>query len=145
MALIGFSLFALTQGSVKIPVFNVLEILKTHAENEGIKASHIFIVREVRLPRIILAAFVGGTLSVIGAAFQAIFKNPMADPYVMGISSGAAFGATLGIVFGLGQSILGMSAVSSMAFIGALVTMLVVYTLAQVGGRVSTTDRKSVV
>ena len=139
MALIGFSLFALTQGSVKIPVFNVLEILKTHAENEGIKASHIFIVREVRLPRIILAAFVGGTLSVIGAAFQAIFKNPMADPYVMGISSGAAFGATLGIVFGLGQSILGMSAVSSMAFIGALVTMLVVYTLAQVGGRVSTT------
>lgn len=139
LALIGFSLFALTQGSVKIPVFNVVEILKNSSNHEAIKASHIFIVRAVRLPRIVLAIFVGGTLSVIGATFQALFKNPMADPYVMGISSGAAFGATVGIVFGWGQSLMGMGAVSSMAFVFALLTMMIVYSLSQVGGRVSTT------
>lgn len=139
ISLIGFATFSVTQGSVKIPVSNVISILFSNEVTESIKPAHIFIVENVRLPRILLSASVGGMLAVIGTVFQALFKNPMADPYVMGVSSGAAFGATLGIVFGLGISFTGMSLVSMMAFVGAMVTMLVVYTLASAGGKISTT------
>ena len=139
MALLIFATFAVTQGSVKIPVSNVVDILFATSEADAIKPSHVFIVNNVRLPRILLAAMVGGILSVIGAVFQALFKNPMADPYVMGVSAGAAFGATLGIVFGFGISFAGMSMISMMAFAGAMITIFIVYNLARIGGKVSTT------
>lgn len=126
--------FSVAQGSVKIPVKDVIGVLFAGE----IKPSHAFIVKQVRLPRVLLSAIVGGTLSVIGASFQAIFKNPMADPYVMGVSSGAAFGATLGIVFGLGVSFAGLNVISFMAFLGALLTVLLVYNLAKIGNKVST-------
>lgn len=136
-------LWALTKGSVKIPISDVVEILKaflTRQDYGDLRASHVFIVTEVRMPRIILSALVGGILSVIGASFQAIFKNPMADPYVMGVSSGAAFGATLAIVLGLGSGlgIIGLSGISLMAFVGALSTVFIVYNLARHGQKVST-------
>lgn len=137
---IFFSIFAITQGSVEIPASNVVKIIMGEAAETAIKPSHIFIVQTVRLPRILLSAMVGGLLAVVGAAFQAIFKNPMADPYVMGVSSGAAFGATIGILFGIGMSFMGIGAISLMAFIGALSTMLLVYSLALVGRKISTTS-----
>lgn len=132
--------YAIAKGSVNIPVTHVATILKSAVFGglpQWIEPTDAFIVMQVRLPRILLAAMVGGTLSVIGAAFQAIFRNPMADPYVMGISSGAAFGATLGIVFGLGASFIGLSAISMMAFAGALLTVLLVYNLARTGTKIS--------
>ncbi len=138
-ALIGFAIFAITQGSVKIPVSNVVSIICSGKSIDTIKPAHIFIVENIRLPRILLSASVGGMLAVIGTVFQALFKNPMADPYVMGVSSGAAFGATLGIIFSVGVSLAGMGLVSMMAFVGAMITMLVVYSLASVGGKISTT------
>ncbi len=140
IALLLTMLFAIAQGSVRIPIPHVATIIQAAIFGDlpgSIEATDAFIVMQVRLPRILLAAMVGGTLSVIGAAFQAIFRNPMADPYVMGISSGAAFGATLGIVFGLGASLLGLSAISMMAFAGALLTVLLVYALARTGNKVS--------
>lgn len=143
LLLIGLCLtmiYAIAKGSVTIPIAHVAGILKTALWGTlpaTIEPTNQFIVMQVRLPRILLSAMVGGTLSVIGAAFQAIFRNPMADPYVMGISSGAAFGATLGIVFGLGASFIGLSAISVMAFVGALLTVLVVYSLARTGSKVS--------
>lgn len=130
---------AITQGSVKIPVLDVVNTIFKTEGADTVKASHQFIIMSIRFPRIVLAAMVGGILSVVGVVFQAIFKNPMADPYVMGVSAGAAFGATLGIVFGLGVSFLGMGVISMMAFVGALSTMLIVYVLANGRGRVSTT------
>ena len=139
IALIGFAIFAITQGSVKIPVSNVVSIICSGKSIDTIKPAHIFIVENIRLPRILLSASVGGMLAVIGTVFQALFKNPMADPYVMGVSSGAAFGATLGIIFSVGVSLAGMGLVSMMAFVGAMITMLVVYSLASVGGKISTT------
>ncbi len=139
LLLIIIAIFAVTQGSVKIPVSQVVKIIIGSNDTALIKPSYIFIVNQVRLPRIILSILVGGVLSVIGTVFQAVFKNPMADPYVMGVSSGAAFGATIGIIFGLGISIAGLGIVSVMAFIGAFATMLLVYQLSKVGGRVSTT------
>jgi len=139
LSLILFAIFAVTQGSVKIPVSDVVDIVFSTKAADSIKPAHLFIVNNVRMPRIVLAAMVGGILAVIGAVFQALFKNPMADPYVMGVSAGAAFGATLGIVFGIGISFFGLSMISMMAFAGAMVTIFIVYNLARIGGKVSTT------
>lgn len=97
------------------------------------------ILWQVRMPRILLAATVGMGLSVVGAALQGLFKNPMADPYIMGVSSGAALGASLGITL-LGLGILqGGFTVQLMAFIGALLTVYLVYEIAKVGHRVPIT------
>ncbi|GAB6106195.1 FecCD family ABC transporter permease [Fusibacter bizertensis] len=139
LLLLVITVFAVTQGSVKIPVSQVVKIIFNNKDLADVKPSYIFIVNQVRLPRIILAILVGGVLSICGTVFQAVFKNPMADPYVMGVSSGAAFGATIGIVFGFGINIAGLGMVSLMAFLGAFFTMLMVYQLSKVGGRVSTT------
>lgn len=137
--LIIMAIFAVTQGNVKISVPDVVKITLGLDDSTTIKASHSFIVMQVRIPRILLSLLVGGMLSVIGTIFQALFRNPMADPYVMGVSSGAAFGATIGILFGVGGTFLGMGMVSMLAFIGAMITILCVYQLARVGGKVSTT------
>lgn len=133
---------SMAQGSIQIPVRHVIGIIKSLFSgtlSSEIKETHAFILTEVRMPRIMIAALVGGTLSVIGASFQAIFKNPMADPYIMGVSSGAAFGATVGIVMGISSSYAGMSMTSVLAFAGALTTVFLVYQLARTGTKVSTT------
>lgn len=113
-----------------IPVLNKLVSL------HGIKETSVIIVLNLRLPRIILASLVGAGLSVTGASFQGIFKNPMADPYILGISSGAAFGATLAIVFGIEFTIIGMSFTTICAFFSALLTTMAVYNIAKVGYKV---------
>lgn len=141
-ALFITGLFSLTQGSVKIPVSNIVRVIMMemgYGVDDTVKPAHIFIVTNVRLPRIIISSIVGGILAIIGVAFQAIFKNPMADPYVMGISSGAAFGATLGIVFGWGVNFAGQGMISGMAFVGAVSTVFIVYNMAKFGAKVSTT------
>jgi len=83
------------------------------------------IVFKIRLPRIILAALVGFALSLGGVVFQALLRNPLADPFILGVSSGAAFGAILGIFFGLGFTV----GVPVMSFAGALLTVSLVMTL----------------
>ncbi len=88
------------------------------------------------MPRILTAALVGAALSVAGIVYQGIFRNPMAEPYTIGASSGAALGATIAIVLGIGVSILGASTTPIFAFIGCLGTVLLVYTISRVGGRV---------
>lgn len=136
--LAGTAIFAMTQGSISIPVSHVFQILTGDTAN--LKDSHIYIVIHVRLPRILLASMVGASLACIGAAFQAVFRNPMADPYIMGVSSGAAFGATIGLVLGFGVSLFGYSMISSMAFFCALASVALVYALAQYRGRITTTS-----
>ncbi|AEB76062.1 iron (III) dicitrate transport system permease protein [Clostridium botulinum BKT015925] len=116
----------------KIPIFNKYIAL------EGIKETSKLIILNLRLPRVLLACLVGAGLSVVGACFQSIFKNPMADPYTLGVSSGAAFGATLTIVLNLGGSFLGIGWMSVGAFIGALITVIIVYFIAKVGSKIPT-------
>lgn len=94
------------------------------------------IVWELRLPRTLLAAIVGAGLSVAGVAIQALVRNALADPYILGVSSGASVGATLVILFGFLTG-LGSYAISAAAFAGALAAMVVVYVVAQQGGRVA--------
>jgi len=92
------------------------------------------VILQLRLPRVISAVYVGTALSVAGVVFQCIFGNPMADPYVLGIASGAGFGATLVIVTGVGLSALGVFyAIPLMAFIFAMLTLLLVYSIARSG------------
>jgi iron complex transport system permease protein len=94
------------------------------------------VVLAIRLPRVLMGCIVGAALSLAGAVLQGIFRNPMADPYVMGISSGAALGASLAIVLGVGFTIFGMAAISTMAFVMAMASIMIVYNLSRVGGRV---------
>lgn len=87
----------------------------------------------IRFPRVILALAVGMGLSVCGSIMQAVVKNPLADPYVLGISSGASLGATLAILFGFGY-MFGAHSVGFMAFLGAMATSFVVLFLSHTGG-----------
>ena len=82
------------------------------------------VVTEVRLPRILTAAIVGAGLAISGVVFQGILLNPLADPYTLGVSAGAAFGASIALLFGL--SFLGAYAVPLFAFIGAISTLFFV-------------------
>ncbi len=90
----------------------------------------VAIVRELRAPRVLLAFLVGGCLAVTGAALQALVRNPLADPYLLGLSGGAGVGAVLAIALHLG----GPWAVPAAAFVGALVAIGLVYRLALVAG-----------
>jgi len=97
------------------------------------------IVLRVRLPRVLLASLVGASLAVAGVLFQALLRNPLADPYVLGVSGGAAVGGIL--VMSLGGAVgLGAGAVPSGAFAGAILTTVVLYAIAGSRGRVSATN-----
>lgn len=91
----------------------------------------------VRLPRALMAAMVGAALALAGATFQAVFRNPLADPYILGASSGAALGAAAAIVFGLGAGALARLALPAAAFVGSLLAVGMAYLLARRAGGVS--------
>ncbi|MDD2414361.1 MAG: iron ABC transporter permease [Eubacteriaceae bacterium] len=103
---------------------------------ENINPGYTAIIWNVRLPRVLLGFLAGGALAVCGAGFQGIFKNPMADPYILGVSSGAALGASIGIVLHFGSSFMGMGGTAVLAFAGAFATILLVYRISRVGRRV---------
>lgn len=88
----------------------------------------------IRLPRLVLAGAVGCCLALCGVVMQAIVKNPLADPYVLGISSGANLGVTVAVLLGVGY-VLGGNSVGVLAFLGALAVSFAVITLANLGGR----------
>ncbi|MEG0914128.1 MAG: iron ABC transporter permease [Christensenellaceae bacterium] len=98
----------------------------------------INIFMNIRLPRAIGAFVVGAALSVAGCCLQGVFKNPMADPYVLGISSGAALGATVAMVFFQSTTFFGASAVMLFSFIGAICAIFIAYNISKVKGKVST-------
>ncbi len=104
------------------------EFLHLDVDMEGITDGSITIIRSVRLPRVVLGFLAGASLAVCGAGFQGIFKNPMADPFVLGVSSGAALGAAIGIVLHFGTTLL--------AFVGAFLTITLVYNISKVGKKV---------
>ncbi|MEA1884736.1 MAG: iron chelate uptake ABC transporter family permease subunit, partial [Thermotogota bacterium] len=94
-----------------------------------------YVVIEVRLPRILSSALAGAALSIAGTGFQGVLLNPLADPYTLGISTGAAFGAAMSIVFG--WQFFGIITVQLMAFIFAFLTLTLVLKMATLNGRVS--------
>jgi iron complex transport system permease protein len=91
------------------------------------------IVWDMRLPRVILAGVVGTALAIAGATYQGLFRNPLADPYLIGVAQGAALGAVVGFLLPVPLTGFGIGAVPLMAFTGALLSVAVVYMLARVG------------
>lgn len=134
------SLFwALSIGSVKIPLesiyFTILAQLQSTTSIDAIGKGPVHdIVWLLRLPRLVLAGIVGAGLATCGVIMQAIVKNPLADPYILGISSGASLGATAAILLGIGIS-LGENFVGIAAFIGAFAISLGVVFIANLGGK----------
>lgn len=98
-------------------------------------AAEEIIILQIRLPRIVLGVLVGAALATAGCAMQGIFKNPMACPYVIGVSSGAALGATFALAT---FAQISMYTLPLMAFIGALAAIFLVYNIARVGGKLPT-------
>ncbi|HEY5537265.1 MAG TPA: iron chelate uptake ABC transporter family permease subunit [Acetobacterium sp.] len=103
---------------------------------ENISEGATAIIWNVRLPRVILAFITGGALALCGAAYQGIFKNPMADPFILGVSSGAALGASIGIVMQFSSSFMGLNGTALLAFAGSFLTILIVYNISRVGRKV---------
>ena len=111
MLLVLAVIVSLSTGSIRIPVREVANILLDRTQN--IPHAWILIIRNLRLPRILAACMVGGFLSVGGAVCQGLFRNPLSEPYLLGISSGAALGAAIAIVSG-------WTAIAPFAFAGAM-------------------------
>jgi len=119
---------ALMFGAVAVPAHAVLASLLGQS---GVSDSTALIVNQIRLPRALLTAMVGALLAIGGAAMQGLFRNPLADPSLIGVTAGASAGASLAIV--LGGAVtgwLGLSLISIAAFIGGMLAVLLVYRLA---------------
>jgi iron complex transport system permease protein len=131
-------------GAVPLPLTTIVGVVATHAGIPGVAvvwpAAQDAIVWQLRVPRVLAAALVGAALATSGALFQGLFRNPMADPYVLGISSGAAFGATLVLSLPAGAAWAGYGAVPAAAFLGALGAAAIVYTVARRGPRLAIAD-----
>jgi len=93
------------------------------------------IMMQIRLPRILVGFLVGGSLASVGVALQALLRNSLADPYVLGVSSGAALGVSLAMLFGIGTIAALVPAVPLFGFVGGLLSLVVIYQLAQSKGR----------
>ena len=121
-------------GTVDIPFDAFLEaILPPWRRAETGASVHEIIVLELRLPRVALIAVIGASLACAGTAYQGLFRNPLADPYLVGVAPGAGLGATLVLSLGLPATPLGMAAVPAGAFVGGVVTVIVVLAMAHVG------------
>jgi iron complex transport system permease protein len=132
--------FAVTVGPMQIPPIEVYKIIIKNIPFIGdlvrveSSSSAEVVVFQVRLSRVLAAALVGIALAVAGVVLQALFRNPMADPYLLGISAGASLGASLAIAFGIGFSFFGLLfSVPIMAFVFAIGTVILVYSVARRG------------
>lgn len=126
-------------GAVTVPAGTTLRVVGHHALGIGERTwslSRDAIIWDVRLPRVVLGAAVGAGLAVCGVALQAMVRNVLADPYLLGVSSGASSGAAAAILFGVGAG-LGQHALPVSAFAGALAASLLVLVVARSGGRVT--------
>ena len=132
--LLASMVLALFVGSAGLPPGAVLSALLGHPNVEAVTR---VVVLDLRLPRILAAALAGGALAVAGASLQALTRNPLAEPSVLGVSSGAAFGVVAGQLFGLGSGLLDALGLTAFAFAGAFVAGGVVYLIAAGAGGLS--------
>jgi iron complex transport system permease protein len=133
--LILILLLSITVGSVRVKPFRSIAILLQPilGTKEAGTETERAIILYLRFPRALLAGLVGAGLSVSGAIFQALLRNPLADPYILGVSSGAAVGAIVAIMMGLSTASSGLPLVS---FLGALLTILVVFYFGRQEGKI---------
>lgn len=137
-------------GSVAIPLAGLLKIMVSPLVNglgnllslpgwqefaQDVPETWTTIVLRLRLPRVLVAMMAGSALSLAGGTMQGLFKNPLADPYILGVSSGAAVGAAIAMLAGFGWNVLGAFAIPLAAFVGGIASLVLVYSLASGGGR----------
>jgi iron complex transport system permease protein len=133
--LIAAIVLSLAIGSVFISPAEIWDILRGAGEEK-----FAFIIWNIRLPRTILVALTGAALSGSGAAYQGLFRNPLADPFLIGVASGAGLGAVIAMSIQWPYSFWGLMAIPMSAFIAALITVFIVYFLARVGQTIPTTN-----
>ena len=136
LLLAGVAILAIGVGSVAIAPSEVIGILVHRVFGVGESAQSAgatSIVIELRLPRILAAILVGAALAVVGGAFQSLLRNPLADPYVLGTSSGAALGAAIAILLPIGGVAWELGGVQVAAFVGALASVALVWRVAGIG------------
>ena len=142
--LLAAMLLSIGVGSIFIPIRTILATLWNALRNLPPATVEVeklrIILLTLRLPRTLLMAFTGAALAGSGAAYQGLFRNPLADPYLIGAASGAGLGAVVSLSSKWPSSILGFLAVPLTAFIGAVVTVSIVYSLAKVGKTLPVTN-----
>ena len=127
--------FGATSVEIRTVVTAILNMFQTYQiDPAGLGTSGIIMV-QIRFPRVLMGFLVGGSLAGIGVTLQALLRNPLADPYVLGVSSGAALGASLAMLFGIGTAFTLLPALPLFGFIGGLLSLVLIYRLAQSQGR----------
>lgn len=134
-------IFGVSLGSTTTSPSMVVKVLLSHIPGlsawfSAPETTADAIIYKIRLPRVILALFVGAALAVAGAALQGLLRNPLAEPYTIGVASGASVGAALVIIF-IGGEVFGVALLPFAAFLGAFLTGLLVYRLALVNGHMA--------
>jgi len=132
--LISVIILGVSIGTVSIPLKDTLAIFKGFLFNSTVPESismHENIIMNIRLPRVAIAGLVGASLSLVGAAFQGLLRNPLADPFTLGISSGASVGAVMTIFFGISIPMFNLYTLPFISIIAAFITLIIVITFAR--------------
>jgi iron complex transport system permease protein len=137
VALLIIIAIATSIGSVPIPLGTTTSILVDKLPFVDITPTWdnaaATIILDIRLPRVILAGLVGAALAIAGATYQGLFRNPLADPYLIGVAQGASLGAVIAFLLPAAWNISGLGVIPVFAFIGAVMSTVVVYLLSRVG------------
>lgn len=130
---------AISLGTVALPTSGVVATLLDRLPgirlDGGLEEVDARVLLDIRLPRVLITAIVGGVLAVAGAAYQGVFRNPLADPYLLGAAAGAGLGATLVIAYAPARQVGPVGVVPVAAFVGALTGVGLAYALGSVAGR----------
>lgn len=136
---------SLSIGSARIPIGEVWSIIwhaltdwMTGAGEDAATSPNEQIIMQVRFPRVVLAILVGAALSIAGAGFQGVLRNPLADPYTLGVASGSALGAAFMISFGIHYILLSQWTIPLAAFCTGLISLMIVIRLASINGKFRT-------
>lgn len=142
--LIIFIIIAASVGSAKVTIKETGLIIASFVpgishfvDGDKLNQQNVKIISQIRLPRIFISVFVGIALACAGVIFQGIFRNPMADPYIIGVSAGASLGATVGIILVSGLKLLSISTASIFAFGGAIGVTFLVYNISRIRAKIS--------
>ena len=137
LALLMFAVVfvSLMLGVTSFSFSEIIDALVNKTNGTSGSAIQNTVLWNLRLPRIVLCLLVGAALSVCGATYQSIFRNPLTDPYILGISSGASLGAAISILLGWESTLVGIGAT---ALATALLTVLLIYKIASIGNRMHT-------
>ena len=144
LLLIAALILSVAIGAVYIPPASILQIifeaLSLQSDPEILSDTMATIVVQLRLPHTVLIAMAGAALAASGAGYQGLFQNPLADPYLIGVASGAGLGAVLAMSLNWPSNLLGFFSIPVAAFVGAALTVIIVYQLARFGNVLSTTN-----